>query len=276
MSDQLTDDEFFHPYPAPNWSLVLNSGDIARARRRGEQVPDLPPNWPPPGWEEGDFPADYSAEASLQWLDFEDWVLRLNERNHEFAYPAVVRDAYRLVDHFAQLGRQNPPPEPEYVESTHAARLKLRTVRAWLGEPQKPGGNGELKLSDGDGLQPFQTNTVARGLVVPARRERTAGYLGLIVDAEHRTVRRKGYRVTVHLSTRPRLWHIFDCLFRAGENGATKAMILNGYEGESNGSALRNQIRRLRDALLPLDVTIPAQEWRLVASHDALHGSDDA
>lgn len=142
----ITDAEFFAPYPPPDFSVVLKRSEINRSKRPGEVVAEVPRNWPPPGWERDEFPANGSPEAALKWFDFQEWVLQLNEQHAWIGHDEIIRDAYRLVTHFGRLGWRNPPQEPKGVESVHDALIELRAVRAALvgwsgaGESQTRGG----------------------------------------------------------------------------------------------------------------------------------------
>ena len=91
------------------------------------------------------------------------------------------------------------------------------------------------------------------------------GYLGLIVDSERRTVQRvvNGERKKADLSRREVLWKAFKLLY--GLEGKVPAD--DQWENtlyESNDSARRTTIGRLRIELLPLDVTIAKQKYALV------------
>ena len=87
----------------------------------------------------------------------------------------------------------------------------------------------------------------------------------MIVDQKARTIGRQGFTVTVTLSMRPKLWHIFWVLFQAGIHGSTKVQLTRNYAGESDGSALRNQKRELNNELIPLGIEVQKRAWKLVA-----------
>jgi hypothetical protein len=60
---------FFAPIPPPSFPLILSKSELRRAARRGERLPQLPPNIPPAGWDTDDFPSEYSGDALRQWLE---------------------------------------------------------------------------------------------------------------------------------------------------------------------------------------------------------------
>lgn len=89
-------------------------------------------------------------------------------------------------------------------------------------------------------------------------------HLELIVDLERRTVKRKGYELTVKLDGSPRLWEVFLVLWRTGEKPASDEEIIAALDGESEKQNLRRHRTNLRERFIPLRITIPNNENRLV------------
>jgi hypothetical protein len=89
------------------------------------------------------------------------------------------------------------------------------------------------------------------------------GYLGLIVDFEHRTIRREGQKnVTVDLRNAPALWDTFRVFFKAEDADATEDAWKSALPGE--WSSARMHRSNLRDRLRPLAITIPDGGRRFV------------
>jgi hypothetical protein len=84
------------------------------------------------------------------------------------------------------------------------------------------------------------------------------GFLGLTVDSKNRTVQRRGYTmVTVDLGNSPALWDTFR-VFLAAEATDAPGDALPDF------ASLRKHRQRLRELLLPLDITIPSKGRRLI------------
>ena len=84
----------------------------------------------------------------------------------------------------------------------------------------------------------------------------------LQVDRTAMVVWRSGHGPLVDLSRYRLQWHIFIRLYEAGEHGATKDSVLNGYRGETTGFDV--QVSSLRQNLLPLGITVKRRGLKLV------------
>jgi len=146
-SGAISDDEFFAPEPAPDFSRVLKSSEIIRSRLKGDAAPNLPMNWPPPGWESDEFPADDSVDSILQWFRFQECAIQLAEATNRtpgdvgYGFGMALRDAHRLVAHLENLGWANPPLEEDREFGAHGVLVQLRTIRRaiqqWFAGPGK-------------------------------------------------------------------------------------------------------------------------------------------
>lgn len=88
------------------------------------------------------------------------------------------------------------------------------------------------------------------------------GYLGLIVDHEHRTIGRDKHDAVVDLRSKPALWDMFIVFLAGGTSDASDAAWQNAIEGELSGR--RQNRARLKEELAPLGITIPNRGKRLV------------
>lgn len=91
-------------------------------------------------------------------------------------------------------------------------------------------------------------------------------FLGLVVDTDHKTVKRDGCNTTVEFRGGVD-WSLFLHLYEAGSEGSTLEQI-NRLPGQPR-AAKRQAKTRLNANLLPLEVAVPRDEWRLVCQRNA-------
>lgn len=94
-------------------------------------------------------------------------------------------------------------------------------------------------------------------------------YLGLLVDVVERTVSRRGMFVSAHvsLSAKPKLWKLFLKMVENRERDLSASDFRK--IGLQTLEAKRGAIKRLKDDLLPLGVTIPHSKKHLCDSYSS-------
>lgn len=88
------------------------------------------------------------------------------------------------------------------------------------------------------------------------------GHLGLIVDVDHRTIRRRGHDAMIDLRNKGAVWDTFMAFYKAGDEDASEESWKTAFSGEWSGR--RMIVTRLREELVALAITIPNGGRRLV------------
>lgn len=93
------------------------------------------------------------------------------------------------------------------------------------------------------------------------------GHLGLYIDNERAMIVRRigekyaGAQTEAAFKAEP--WRVFVPMLKAGCLGLTRDQAMEASDGQS-GDALRGTIRRIRDTLLALDVTVKHRAYQLI------------
>lgn len=226
------------------WARILDSVDFWNQSAYCDLVDDIISNRNRPAdseWQCRDCPEDTSKPRSitathydkmlwhLQWIY--DWVREwFPHRNPE---PLLRARRHYQIWHAKHSG-ENLPDDEVLEADFYEANLLVQDMR----NACKNGGTIEI---NNEPRLKFQG--------------REAGYLGLIVVPENKTVQRIDEEHTIRLQGKNNLWTLFLALYESGDNGVTKAEVMQKYDGSEN--SLPKDKNTLKGELFRLGLTIP-------------------